>query len=304
MKIAYALRRSNLYPYDGDPWNLPGRDVRIPWYKKVRALGFDGIEVANNSVGGPAAGVEAVKRLGQELTDHGVPCVCVRGGGGLANPRYAAESQRRLHEAITFASQLGCPLVNTSIGVPTVDAVPGSFVGEPTSQGSSRDAHESDFEVTARGFQESAHRAADLGIDLSIEIHQHSIADNSWSGLHLLELIDRPNVGINPDLGNILWTYDIPEETSEHAIVALAPRAKYWHGKNLRRVYIPENRHTIFLRVPLPDGDIDYRFAISAMADAGYSGYLAIEGMQVGDHLTADGRAARYAKDILAELGE
>ncbi|HEX5414317.1 MAG TPA: sugar phosphate isomerase/epimerase family protein [Chloroflexota bacterium] len=302
MQLAYAFRRSNLFPYDGDAWNLPGKEARLAWYKLVRGMGFAGIEIANNAVGGPTATAQAVQDLGKELADNGVPCVCVRGGGGMANPRVAAASKQRMEEAVVFAQQLGCPLVNTTVGVPTLTTLPGNFTGDPTSQGSSRDAHESDFQVTAQGVREVARKAADLGIELSIEVHQHSIADNSWSALHLLDLIDQPNVGVNPDLGNILWTYDVPEETSENAIRALAPRAKYWHCKNLRRVYIPENKHTIFLRVPLPDGEIDYRFAISAMQSAGYRGYLAIEGMQLGDHLTGDRRSAAYAKEILAEL--
>jgi sugar phosphate isomerase/epimerase len=296
------MRRSNLFPYNGDPWNLPGREVRTRWYKKVRDMGFDGIEIATNSVGGPSASAETINALRQELADNGVPCVCVRGGGGLANPRYAADSQKRLSEAITFASQIGCRLVNSTVSVPAVETVPGNFVGDPTCQDSSRDAHAADFDATASGFRIAAKQAAELGIEISIEVHQHSIADNSWSALHLLNLIDRPNVGVNPDLGNILWTYDVPEETSENAIVALAPKAKYWHCKNLRRVHIPENRHTIFLRVPLPDGDIDYRFAISAMFSAGYSGYLAIEGMNQGDHLLGDCRSAAYARGIIEEL--
>jgi len=302
MKIAYAFRRSNLFPYDGDAWNLPGKEVRSAWYKQVRAMGVDGIEIANNSVGGPGVSADVVRDLGKELADNGVPCVCVRGGGGMANPRSAAGSKRRLEEAVTFASQIGCSLVNSTVGVPTVSTLPGNFVGEPTSQGSSRDAHESDFEVTARGVRDVARKAADVGVEISIEVHQHSIADNSWSALHLLDLIDQPNVGVNPDLGNIYWTYDVPEESSEKAILALAPRSKYWHCKNLRRVYIPENRHTIFIRVALPDGEIDYRFAISAMKAAGYSGYLAIEGMQLGDHLTADCQSVAYAKKILEDL--
>lgn len=302
MKIAYAFRRSAFYPYVGDNWNLPGREVRKAWLQKVREMGFDGIEIANNAVGGPNATPEQIRDLRKELEDHGVPCVCVRGGGGLANPRTAGASRKRLEEAITFAAQIGCPLVNTTVGTPTVSTLPGDFVGEPVSQGSSRDAHESDYEVTARGFREVARIAADHGVEISIEVHQHSIVDNSWSALHLLDLIDQPNVGINPDLGNILWTYDVPEETLEQAIVALAPRAKYWHCKNLRRVYIPENKHTIFLRVPLPDGEIDYRFAISAMVAAGYQGYLAIEGLQLGDQISGDGRSLAYVKQILSEV--
>lgn len=303
MKIAYAFRRSNLFPYAGDAWNLPGREVRAAWLRRVHDMGFDGIEIANNAVGGPNASAEQIRELRKELEDNGAPCVCVRGGGGLANPRTTAANRKRIEEAIKFAAQMGCRLVNTTVGTATVDTIPGHFVGDPVSQGSSREAHQSDFEVTARGFRELARIAADAGIEISIEVHQHSIVDNSWSALHLLDLIDQPNVGINPDLGNIFWTYEVPEETPEQAIQALAPRAKYWHCKNLRRVHIPENRHTIFLRVPLSEGEIDYRFAISAMAAAGYTGYLAIEGLQLGDHLTGDRKSIDYAKEILAELG-
>jgi hypothetical protein len=52
--------------------------------------------------------------------------------------------------------------------------------------------------------------------------------------------------------------------------------------------------------VPLPEGDIDYRFAIAAMQHAGYAGYLAIEGAQKGDQLTQDRRGAEYALGLTA----
>ena len=55
--------------------------------------------------------------------------------------------------------------------------------------------------------------------------------------------------------------------------------------------------------MPLPDGDIDYRFAIAAMHDAGFDGYLAVEGARDGDQLFSDARSLNYVRDILAELG-
>ena len=125
---------------------------------------------------------------------------------------------------------------------------------------------------------------------------------NKTSRIRINRLILTPNVGLNPDLGNVYWCYEVPEQTSEEAIVALAPYANYWHCKNLIRVHIPENEHSIFIRKPLPDGEIDYRFAISAMLAANYQGYLAVEGMQLGDRLTADGRSVEYVKNLIAEL--
>ena len=84
----------------------------------------------------------------------------------------------------------------------------------------------------------------------------------------------------------------------------VAPISIYWHSKNLMRVNHPENNRTVFLRVPLPDGDVDYRYAISAMADAGFSGYMAIEGTQIGDQWEKDRRSIEYAKAIWAEVGK
>jgi len=111
-------------------------------------------------------------------------------------------------------------------------------------------------------------------------------------------------VGINPDLGNLYWHYQVPEATNEEAIVALAPKTKYWHCKQLQRVLIPDLERTYFLLVPLPDGEIDYRFAVAAMLDAKYDGWLAIEGYRYGDQILGDGRSVAYVKGLLAELGQ
>ena len=87
-----------------------------------------------------------------------------------------------------------------------------------------------------------------------------------------MELVDHPAVGLNPDLGNVYWTYHVPEESSEQAIAAMAPHAKYWHLKNLRRTYVPGQEFALFHQTPLPDGEIDYRFAVAAMLAAGVGG--------------------------------
>ena len=147
-----------------------------------------------------------------------------------------------------------------------------------------------------------AGRAADLGVAISIELHQNTICDNSWSLIHLLELIDRPNVGANPDLGNLYWTYETPEESCEAAILALAPRANYWHMKNLLRVPLPGMQRAVYLRRPIPDGEINYRFAVTAMLAAGYDGCFGVEGMTAGDQLTDDARSYRRIKSLVAEI--
>lgn len=292
MKIIYAFRRGTFYPHQGT--DLPSKETRPKFLKKAREIGFEGIELGTTVYDISGSREEAVRTLRKEMEDAGLPCVAIRGGGIV---------QKNLEEAVRFASLIGANFLNTTVSTPLKNPEgKGSITGESVSQGSSRDAKEEDFERIAKVFSEVAKFASELGITISIEIHQHSIADNSRSALHLLKLIDNPNVGVNPDLGNIYWTYNVPEESCEAAIVALAPHAKYWHCKNLHRVYFPELERAIFIQVPLPNGDIDYRFAVSAMIAAGYDGYIAVEGIRLGDQFYNDGKSVAYLKSLITEL--
>ena len=298
MKIAYAFRRCTSYPYNGGALPTDAAD-RQRFLTHAKKIGFDGIELpAMNLADAEAATFRS------ELEDAGMPCVAIRGGGGAAaDPQVAAANKQRMIDAVQFSAKMGAGIVNSTVTTPPNDpGGKGTYRGESVSQGSSRQANDEDYERTASAVSEVAGIAADLGIEISIEIHQNSIADNSSSTLRLLELIDAPNVGINPDLGNIYWTYDIPEETCEAAITAVAPQVNYWHCKSLYRVHIPDLETAIYVQVPLPDGEIDYRFAIAALLDVNYNGYLAIEGIRDGDQFHQDGRSVAYVKSVLEDL--
>lgn len=305
MKMSYAFRRNTFYPYQGSRgWEqLPPGEHRRAYLKRVREIGFEGIELGIGQFGERSE--SAARELRRELEGEGVPAAAVRGGGGVGSARVSGSYRARWEEAIRVASWVGSNLVNCAISTGhTNPGGPGSDVGERTSQGSSRLATQADYRLTADRLREVADFAREHGVTLSIEMHQHSIADNSWSCLHLLDLIDRPNVGVNPDLGNLYWNYEVPEETTEACIAALAPRAKYWHCKQLMRVHVPELQKSYYLKVPLPDGEIDYRFALSAMVEANYQGYLAVEGCREGDQLFRDAKSVEYARSILRELGQ
>ena len=303
MKIAYAFRRSVYYPYHGNPRLLPDKKILPSFFSKIRKIGFEGIELSIDMLGGLGATEKSVGKMRLELEQYGVPCIAVRGGGGFSQPNVSSQNRKLLEKTIEVAHWIGAETVNTTMStLPRNSNKSGSFVGESISQGSSRMASSDDFNRTGDVLSEIGEIAGNKDVYITIEVHQHSIVDNSWSALHLLELIDSPNIFLNPDLGNIYWCYDIPEESTEDAIVALAPHSRYWHCKNLKRVYIPENEHSIFLRTALPDGDIDYRFAITAMKEAGFNDYLAIEGAMEGDQLTADSKSYDYVTQILNEL--
>ena len=217
----------------------------------MNEIGFDGLELSLDALGGLEATSDQITELRKELEDHGAPCAVVKGGGGLHHYRVAAENRAKLEKAVEVAAWIGAETVNTGAGGYT-DPRLGPDRGGRVSYGSSAQATEEDFVRTATGLREVGEMAGANGLNITIEVHQHSIADNSSSALHILDLADSPYVHANPDLGNILWTYETPDETPEEAILALAPRSKYWHCKNLRRIQ-PEVEHSYFVRVPLPE---------------------------------------------------
>ena len=302
MKLAYAFRKSTFYPHRGENKTLPPPGLREAYFSKVRSLGFEGFELSLESLGGFNVSAGDVKRLRRELEDSGLPCVAFRCQGTVVDDWDAQRSRELLGKSLQVAEWLGAGLLNMNVIGRFVSGKPGLLHGQVVSQVSSRTASEEDYRSTALRLARVADMAADSGADLSIEVHNNSIVDNSWSALRLLKLIDRPNVGLNPDIKNIYWAYDEPEESSEDAILAMAPHAIYWHCKNVTRIPLSKGRNTVFVRNALPDGDINYRFAVAAMLDAGYDGYLAIEGHIHGDQLSVDGRSAAYLKSLIEEL--
>ena len=307
MKIAYAFRRSTVYPFVNNgygAWVLPSEPALTSFFKKVKEVGYDGIELGYEVFGGDGASEDSVKELKKILDDGGAPCVAIRAGGVLSTPMEGQKNFEKLLKSVQIAEWLGVDVVNTALSGPSRNRVLGENPpGKPIQQGSSQLASYGDFERTAECLRNAGHVAGESGAIVTVEVHQHSIADNSKSTIDLLNMVDSDHVYANPDLGNILWHYDEPEESCEDAILALASRSRYWHCKSLQRVHVPELDRSFFIRVPLPDGDIDYRFAINTMLDAGYDGYLALEGTNTGDHLSKDNRSVEYVRNILAELG-
>ena len=126
------------------------RRTRTEYLGKVNDMGFDGIELGFDAFGGFEATKENAREFQATLKDSGVPCVAIRAGGGLCQPKTAPESRARLEKAVQIAGWIGVGIVNTALATaprdPTLDTGPS---GQPSSHGSSALATEEDFIRTA-----------------------------------------------------------------------------------------------------------------------------------------------------------
>ena len=307
MRFCYAHRRFTLHPQRANYSDLQPDDYTDSFLKMVKRIGFDALEVGVEVLDRAGGTESTVRDFSKRIESYGLQIGSIRSGGSIADAKIGRNNRKKLLRAIEEAGWAGAEVVNGSLSAPArlpgnpPGSLPASGSGWMISQDASRDAMLWVYEHLADFYRQATHKAGEHGVNISIEVHQNSPVDNSWSALMLHEMVGMPNFGINPDIGNMVWNYDLPEEDLDDAITLLAPVANYWHCKNFLRVYQPENNRSFFLRVPLQDGILDYRFAVSEMASAGYTGYMAIEGAWAGDQWYADRKSLEYAKELWSE---
>ncbi len=153
------------------------------------------------------------------------------------------------------------------------------------------------FVSVADDLRELADEAADQGIGLSLEMHERTLVHDSADSLRLLELIGRDNVGMNPDLGNLIRPSWPLTETWYETVERLAPLIRYWHAKNAVRIELPGGRAASVF-APLESGLIDYRAGIALALRAGFTGPLVVEHYG-GDSLAFAASSLKYLRSLL-----
>jgi sugar phosphate isomerase/epimerase len=238
---------------------FPDRRERCGWFQWAASAGFDAIELSPRWLDFRQFSAAQLKQIRQEIVDVGLVvsginlnrCILTRSDSSAAN-------RQLLRQAIHAAATLEAPLVNISLAMPTPPTK-----SRPVLRGC--DVAEVEYQQTARLLRELAAAARAFNVSLSLELHDDGLFDTPELCLKMLDWIDMPNVGVNPDLGNICrgdsgapW---------EETLTFLAPHANCWHVKN----YATGSPAALWA------GDIDYARAMSIMHAADYSGPVSIE---------------------------
>lgn len=139
--------------------------------------------------------------------------------------------------------------------------------------------------------------AADRGVILSLEMYEDTYLGSAESCVRLVTDIDQPNVGLNPDLGNLLRLHR-PFADWREQLVAMLPFTNYWHVKNYSRDYDNATGAYFTAPAPLSMGYINYREAIGLALEAGFAGTFCVEHYG-GDGLTVGAMNRDYLREIL-----
>ena len=180
--------------------------------------------------------------------------------GPINDPEIVDERIEEVEAAIETASEIGCEMINTSPGqhLQAFDEV-------------------EQFEAALEVLRESAPTAEAAGVTLLLEPlntrvdHPGSFLSSSYEGYKLLAAVDSPNVKLLFDIYH--------QQITEGDIV----RNLETHLEHVGHIHVADNPG----RNEPGTGEIDYEYILSALAGAGYDGYVGCEFTPTGDPETS-----------------
>jgi sugar phosphate isomerase/epimerase len=164
-------------------------------------------------------------------------------------------------------------------------------------------ADPADRKAAVARFQELGRHAAQVGVVVSLEMYEDTFLGTASSAVGLIEEIGLPNVGLNPDIGNLIRAHR-PVEDWRAVHAAVLPYANYWHVKNYLRHEDPDRGVYVTLPTRLEAGLIDYRAAFRLALAAGFQGIVTTE-TYGGDSLAMSAASRDYLRDtVLPEAAD
>lgn len=155
--------------------------------------------------------------------------------------------------------------------------------------------------LAASRFRDLGDHALSVGVVLSLEMYEDTYLGTTDSAIRLIEEIDSPAVGLNPDLGNLVRRQG-PVEPWYDIITRTAPYVTYWHVKSYARLEDPIKDVVLSTPTAMELGVIDYRTAVSTVLAAGYRGHFCAESYG-GDGLSISARNRDYLRTLLPSQG-
>jgi sugar phosphate isomerase/epimerase len=155
------------------------------------------------------------------------------------------------------------------------------------------------WNLAVQRFREIGRHAAEYGMLVSLELYEDTFLGTADSAVNLIEDIGLDNVGLNPDIGNLVRLHR-PIEDWQEMLRKTLPYANYWQVKNYFRDENPETGLVTSAPAPLELGFINYRTAIREALALGFNGVFCCEHYG-GDGLGVSAANRLYLQTLLPE---
>lgn len=266
-------------------------------FSQVERLGFTAIEIADSHIRPSELTAARRAELASIASSHGVELVSVHvqrqsviaPGTGEKNLAYA-------HRAIDAAAELGMSVFSTGLHQPFT-AAQREALWFWTAPGPV-DPDDADTRALAvRRLRELGEHAASVGLPMSLEMYEDTYLGTADSAVRLIEEIGLDNVGLNPDIGNLVRLHRPIEDWREMHEKTL-PYANYWHMKNYSRDEAADGSWHTATPTSMELGLINYRAMVARALELGFRGPFLMEHYG-GDSLGVCARNRDYLRSLL-----
>jgi len=269
---------------------------------QARRAGFDRVDIMDSWV--RPADLEPSRReeLLAVLRENGlVAPVLAVARKSIIDPVSGDDNLAYDHRTIDAAAEMGVKLMCLGLHRPLTPAQQAAqwfwTVDGP------RDSDDPEVRALATSrFQELGRHAAEVGIQLSLELYEDTYLGTAASAVRLVEDIGLQNVGLCPDVGNLIRLHR-PIEQWRDLYAATLPYANYWQVKSYQRDEDPATGAVFAIPAPLESGIVNHREVLRMAIEAGFQGYLGLEHYG-GDGLSVCAANREYLRRILPETGD
>lgn len=294
-KMAFGPRAGNGEPIEEHPEEWKRQ------LDKVKRLGFETLDTTDDwipfwemSAARVGEFLEAIEARGLGFSSLSM------GRRSVVDVNHGERNLELSHTFIDFAQRVGASVVN-------VGFMQGLTVAQQEAMWFWHvDGHRDDpalRDLAVERIRELSDHGAEAGVLISLEMYEDTYCGTADAAVAFITDVARDNVGLNPDVGNLIRLHR-PMESWESMYDKVLPYANFWHIKNYIRDEDPAGGGYFSTPAPLETGTINYRTVIEKALRGGFDGPFLAEHYG-GDWLGIGARNMRYIREVIAaELGE
>ncbi|OHV08791.1 sugar phosphate isomerase/epimerase family protein [Kushneria phosphatilytica] len=265
-------------------------------FTEVRDAGFRDVDLTDGWVKPgdlSAARLDEFKRTARDV-GLGMPSLsAIR--RSVIDTEHGEDNLAYSHRTLEAAAELGCEVVSVGLHQ-ALTPEQQKQLWFWTVEGHKDPTGDRDtWNLAVKRLQELGRRAEELGLLMSLEMYEDTYLGTADSAVALVEDIGLPNVGLNPDIGNLIRLHR-PIEPWQQMMEKTLPYANYWHVKNYSRDEDVARDQYIAMPAPLEFGLISYRKAFEIALAHGFQGVICTEHYG-GDGLSVSNTNQRYLRE-------
>ncbi|MGB4137520.1 MAG: sugar phosphate isomerase/epimerase family protein [Microbacterium sp.] len=268
-------------------------------FRQIAGLGFTAVEIADSHIRPSELTPGRRAELKAIADSHGVQPISVHvQRQSVIEPGKGEENLAYAHRAIDAAAELGMQVFSTGLHQPFTEAQRKALWFWTAPGPVDPDDAETRALAVSR-LRELGEHAASVGLPMSLEMYEDTYLGTADSAVRLIEEIGLDNVGLNPDIANLIRLHRPIEDWREMHEKTL-PYANYWHVKNYTRDESADGSWQTSVPTSLELGLINYRAMVDLAVEVGFRGPFLME-QYGGDSLGVCASNRDYLRTLLPE---